>query len=157
MRNSTILALLFGGLAAVGLSFVLPLLLSPENTWSTSRADDYQKTALRIQKLAGELGSATSIQEKNRIKKEIAEQQVTLESLQGGLEGTINRPFWLSIVVLAAGIGMTAGGFSLYYFVPMPKEKPKTLAELDPDGTLEGKEVTALDYTKAVRMSRGKH
>lgn len=157
MRNSTILVLLFGGMAAVALSFLLPSILSAENTWSSSNAEDLQKTSQRIQKLVAELGSATSTAEKNRLTKEITDLQATLDSIQGGLEGAITRPFWLSIVVLAIGIGMTGGGAWTYYFVPVPKEKPKTLAELDPDGTLEGKEVTALDYTKAVRLSRGKH
>jgi hypothetical protein len=153
-RNSMILVLLFGGMTAVVLSFVLPALLSPENTWSTSRADDLQKTMLQIQKRATDLGKATSGEEKKKITADLAGLQETLDGLQGGLEGTLNRPFWLSIVVLVLGIGMTAGGWCTYYFVPMPKEKPRTLAELDPDGTLAEKEVTALDYTKAVRQSR---
>jgi len=153
-----ILVLLFGGTAAVVLSFVVPAMLSPENTWSTSRAEDFQKTSMKMQKLADALGKSKSGDEKKRIMAEMTELQGTLGELQGGLEGKINTPFWLSIVVLAVGIGMTLGGFGLYYLVPMPVEKPKTLAELDPDGTLaEHGEVTALDYRNAVRQSRGKH
>ena len=157
-RNSIILALLFGGTAAVLLSFVLPVVLDPENTLSDGRAEDLQKTSIKMQKLAEALGKASSGEEKKRITAELAEAQATRDGLQGGVDGTINAPFWLSIVVLLAGIGMTAGGFCLYYFVPMPVEKKKTLAELDPDGKLaEHGDVTALDYTKAVRQSRGKH
>jgi hypothetical protein len=157
LRNTLILILLIGGMAAIGLSFLLPVVLTPENTWSTSSAEDLQKTAQRMQKLAVELGGATSAAEKKRITKELEELQAAMDNLQGSLEGTINFPYWMSIVVLVVGIGLVSGGWWTYYFVPMPKEKPKTLAELDPDGTLEGKEVTALDYTKAVRSSRGKH
>lgn len=152
-----ILALLIGGLAAVVTSSMLPSLLSPENTWSESRAVDHQKISERIQMLAGSLEKAASAAEKKRITAELDEAQATRNGLQGSLEGSFSRPFWLSIVVLVAGIGLTAGGFCLYYFVPMPVEKKPTLAELDPDGTLAEKELTALDYRNAVRQSRGKH
>jgi hypothetical protein len=152
-----ILTLLFGGTAAVLISFALPSLLSPENTWSSSRADELQQTDERIQKLAFDLGKAGSVAEKKRITSELSKEQETRSSLVSSLEGTYSRPFWLSIGLLVVGIGMTVGGWCTYYFVPMPKEKPKTLAELDPDGTLAEKEVTALDYTKAVRQSRGTH
>ena len=156
-RNTMILALLFGGMAAVAISFLLPSLMTPESTWSTSRADELQKTSQRIQQLASNLNKASSVDEKKRITADLDKEKVILADLQGGLEGTINRPFWLSILLLVAGIGMTVGGWCTYYFVPMPVEKKKTLAELDPDGTLADKELTALDYTKAVRQSRGKH
>lgn len=152
-----ILVLLFGGIAAVMVSFLLPSVLTPETTWSTGRAEELQKTSQRIQKLASALGKATSGDEKKRITADLAKEQETLADLQGGLEGTVNRPFWLSIMLLVTGIGMVVGGWCTYYFVPMPVEKKKTLAELDPDGTLAEKELTALDYTKAVRQSRGKH
>jgi len=152
-----ILALLFGGMAAVAISFLLPSVMTPENSWSTSGAEDLQKTSQRIQKLASDLNKASSVDEKKRLNAALAKEQETLAGLQGGLEGTINRPFWLSIVLLVVGIGMIVGGWCTYYFVPMPVEKKKTLAELDPDGTLAEKELTALDYTKAVRQSRGKH
>jgi hypothetical protein len=157
-RNSMILVLLFGGTAAVLLSFVLPTILSPENTWSASRADDLQKTDMKIQKLADALGKAASGTEKKRINAELTELQATRADLIGGLDGKVNTPFWLSIVVLVVGIGMTLSGFGVYYLVPMPVEKKKTLAELDPDGSLaEHGDVTALDYRNAVRQSRGKH
>jgi H+/Cl- antiporter ClcA len=157
MRNATVLVLLFGGMAAVLLSFLLPALLTPENTWSTSSADELQKAQQRIQSLAEQLGKAQSENAKNAIKKQLAEVQTKVDGLQSGLEGTINRPYWLSIVVLAIGVIMVGAGWGTYYFAPMPKEKKKTLAELDPDGTLAGKEVNALDYTKAIRASRSKH
>jgi hypothetical protein len=156
-RNTMILTLLFSGIAAVLISFLLPSLLTPENTWSTSGADELQKCSQRIQKLASNLSKATSGDEKKRITGELAKEEETRASLLGSLEGSVNRPFWLSIVLLVAGIGMIVGGWCTYYFVPMPVEKKKTLAELDPDGTLAEKELTALDYTKAVRQSRGKH
>ena len=152
-----ILALLFGGVAAVAISFLLPGLLTPESTWSTGRAEELQKTSQRIQKLAVALGKATSGDEKKRITAELDKEKETLVGQQGSLDGTISRPFWVSMVLLVAGIGMTIGGWCTYYFVPMPVEKRKTLAELDPDGTLAEKELTALDYTTAVRQSRKKH
>lgn len=155
-RNSLILALLFGGTAAVLFSFVLPTALSPENTWSSSRAEELQKTSERIQKLATDLGKAKSVAEKKRITAELNKEDEARNSLQGSLDGTMRLPDWLSIGLLVLGIGMTVGGWCTYYLVPMPKEKPKTLAELDPDGTLAEKEVTALDYTTAVRQSREK-
>lgn len=149
-----ILALLIGGVAAVAISFLLPAVLTPEAAWSTSGADELQKTSQRIQKLASALNKATSGDEKKRIMADLDKEKEALASQQGSLDGVISRPFWLSLVLLVAGIGMTIGGWCTYYFVPMPVEKKKSLAELDPDGTLAEKEVTALDYRTAVRQSR---
>src|SRR4051812_724305 len=145
---------MFGGIAAVLLSFLVPGMLSPEQTWSDSSAAEKVKTELRIQKIIDEIAETKDGGQLKKLKDEFEQLQARHAELEAGLEGAFNRPFWMSIVCLVIGIGMVGAGLGTYYFAPMPKEKPKTLAELDPDGTLANKEVTALDYTTAVRTSR---
>jgi hypothetical protein len=147
---------LIGGIAAVALSFLLPMLMSAENTWSSSSAEGIQKAGENIQKLVGQLTKAKDPGEQKRIKADIEKLQTEHQQMQASLEGAVKRPFWIGILFQILGTGLIIGGFWLWYMVPMPKEKPLTLAELDPDGTLANKEVTALDYTSAVRASRSK-
>jgi len=150
--------LLFGGVAFVGLSFLLPL-LPASVIWSSESAEELTQAQQRLQKLIGEGSKAKGASATAKWKAQLAEAEAAVNELQGGLDGAVSRPFWLSIFLCASGAIMVGAGWWLYYVTPEPKEgSAKSLAEMDPDYVPpEPVDVTALDYTKAVRQSRGKH
>jgi hypothetical protein len=152
VRNVATLVLLFGGVAAVLFSFLLPFVFSAESSWSTDQANELQRASQELQRLVTRGGKSTAE------KKQLAELQAKIADLHEQLDGKISRPYWMSIVCSVLGVGMVAAGAGMYYFQPaQPPPKPKSLAEMDPDYVPEVLDVSALDYTKAIRESRSKH
>jgi hypothetical protein len=150
------MVLLFGGVAAVLFSFVLPFVFSAELSWSSDKATELNRAGVELQRLVTQ-GDNMNAAQREKLKKQRAELEEKIATLQSDLEGKVNRPYWMSIVCSALGIVMVAAGWGMYYFQPtQPPPKPKSLAEMDPDYVPEVMDVSALDYTKAIRETRGK-
>ena len=149
--------LAIAGATAVVLSFVLPLLIGGAG-WSEADATELAQVSQEIQRLALKSSSAKTVKEKAQFNEQRLEIEKTVKQMQGRLDGALNRGYWVSLVLQILGAAAAGTGFYLYSTAPTSEEPPKpakTLSEMDPDYVPpEVVDVTALDYTSAVRQSK---
>ncbi len=145
------------GVVAVVISFLLPMVLNGAG-WSESHAEELAQASTRIQQLAGKISKAKTPKERTSLTEQLAEQEKVIANMQSQLEGALHLGDWMAWGVRILGAIAVGGGFYLHATLPTasePEKPAKTLSEMDPDYVPpEEVDITALDYTKAVRQSK---
>src|SRR5262245_6559082 len=98
--------------------------------WNSSSAEELTQAQQNLQKVVAEGSKAKSPSQIAKWKQQLADAEAAVNELQSGLEGAVNRPFWLSIVSSVLGAIMAGAGWWLYYVTPEAKPvSAKSLAE----------------------------